>query len=62
MEDNPIQWGNPASRPAYGHSQSKHGAKTRSQKLTDRAHGTGESQGQFYDDMIIVKAERMTRD
>lgn len=61
MENNPIQWGNPASRPAYGHSQSRHGSKKRSQKLIDRAHGTGEPQGQFYDDIIIVEAERMTR-
>ncbi|MFQ6040531.1 MAG: hypothetical protein ACE5PV_06705, partial [Candidatus Poribacteria bacterium] len=60
MENNPIQWGNPASGPAYGHSQSRHGSKIRSPKLMDRAYGTGEPQGQFYDDMIIVEAERMT--
>jgi len=60
MESNPgiIQWGKPESVPAYGHSQLQHGEKVSLQSLKDRARGTEDPQGQFYDDMFIVEAER----
>ncbi len=58
MENNPIQWGKPESVPAYGHSQLQHGEKVSLQSLKDRAHGTEDPQGQFYDDMFIVEAEK----
>lgn len=54
----PIKWGNPKSRPAYGHSQSKHGAKRAAQKLKDRASTKRKQQGHFYDDKFIVEAEQ----
>ncbi len=61
--DNPrIQWGKPESKPAYGHSQTRHGAKRPNQELIDRARGINEPQGQFYDDAVIVEAERLTRE
>jgi len=61
-EDNPgIQWGKPESRPAYGHSQTRHGAKRPARELIDRARGIDEPQGQFYDDAVIVEAEKRTR-
>jgi RHS repeat-associated protein len=54
-----ANWGNPESRPAYGHSVSEHGAKRPTQELVDRARGTGNPQGQWYDDMFIVEAEQL---
>lgn len=53
-----IQWGNPSSRPAYGHSQSEHGRKRPAEELRDRARTTNNPQGQFYDDNTIVQAEQ----
>jgi peptidoglycan hydrolase-like protein with peptidoglycan-binding domain len=55
----PIKWGDPTSRPAYGHSQSTHGAKRAAKKNMDRARTiVSEKQGQFYDDNFIVEAEQ----
>jgi len=53
-----IQWGKPESRTAYGHSQSRHGQRVSLQSLKDRARSLNAPQGQFYDDMTIVEAER----
>jgi hypothetical protein len=54
----PIKWGDPKSRPAYGHSQDRHGAKRPARELKDRARTTGDPQGHFYDDKFIVEAEQ----
>jgi hypothetical protein len=54
----PIQWGNPKSLPAYGHSRLQHGSHLPLQSLKDRARALNMPQGQFYDDMTIVDAER----
>jgi hypothetical protein len=54
----PIKWGDPRSRPAYGHSQDRHGAKRSARELKDRARTTGNPQGHFYDDKFIVEAEQ----
>lgn len=53
-----IQWGNPKSLPAYGHSRLQHGAHLPLQSLKDRAQNLSTPQGQFYDDVTIVDAER----
>ncbi len=54
-----VSWGNPASRPAYGHSQSEHGARRPTRELQDRANDPNKGpQGQFYDDNFIVEAEQ----
>ena len=54
----PISWGNPKSIPAYGHSRLQHGSHISLQSLIDRARELNKPQGQFYDDMTIVEAER----
>ena len=53
-----AKWGNPKSQPAYGHSQLYHGQKRAPKKFLDDAVRTKTPQGQFYDDMTIVEAER----
>ena len=53
-----IQWGNPKSIPAYGHSRLQHGSHISLQSLIDRARELNKPQGQFYDDMTIVELER----
>lgn len=53
-----VSWGNPASRPAYGHSQSEHGAKRPAKELQGRANSTKDPQGQYYDNKSIVEAEQ----
>ena len=55
-----IQWGNPKSLPAYGHLRLQHGSHLPLETLTDRARNVGIAQGQFYDDVTIVDAERKT--
>jgi len=62
FENNPgiIQWGNPKSIPAYGHSRLQHGSHISLQSLIDRARELNTPQGQFYDDMTIVESERKT--
>ncbi|MBI1926589.1 hypothetical protein HYR99_20400 [Candidatus Poribacteria bacterium] len=53
-----IQWGNPKSLPAYGHPRLQHGSHIPLQSLKDRASALNTPQGQFYDDMTIVDAEK----
>jgi hypothetical protein len=58
-------WGNPDTR-VYGHAVSEHGAGRSPQELADRAATKvdkvtklrGVSQGQWYNDMLIVEAEQ----
>ena len=58
----PGRWGDPAS-PSYGHSYSEHGAHLNSNDFRDRAMSTRrggrhEPDSQFYDNALIVEAER----
>lgn len=53
-----VSWGNPASRPAYGHSLSEHGPRRPGRELQDRANTTGDPQGHFSDARFIVEAEQ----
>jgi hypothetical protein len=53
-----IQWGNPKSIPAYGHSRLQHGSHISLQSLIDRARELNTPQGQFYEDMTIVESEK----
>ncbi|MEU0884375.1 hypothetical protein ABZ345_37785 [Lentzea sp. NPDC005914] len=58
----PGRWGDPAS-PSYGHSHSEHGAHLNSNDFRERAMSTRrggrhEPDSQFYDNALIVEAER----
>jgi hypothetical protein len=53
-----AKWGNPKSEPAYGHSLSEHGPQRPASQLVDRARGTGNPQGQWYNKDLIVEAEQ----
>jgi hypothetical protein len=54
-----AKWGNPKSAAAYGHSYLYHGTKREAAKFLEDAMRLGVPQGQFYDDMTIVLAERL---
>ena len=58
VTNRPIQWGNPRSVAAYGHSMNRHGSQRPPQQLKDRARSTRTPQGQFYDNNTIVEAEQ----
>jgi RHS repeat-associated protein len=45
-----FKWGNPTSRPTYGHTFSDHTAKLRPEQLTERARGLGHQVGQWSND------------
>ncbi|QXH45336.1 RHS domain-containing protein [Pseudomonas xanthosomatis] len=45
-----LKWGNPKSRPTYGHTFLDHGQKLKANQLIDRARGKGHQVGQYLDD------------
>ncbi|AYH08029.1 hypothetical protein H4F66_09725 [Pectobacterium parmentieri] len=45
-----LKWGNPKSKPTYGHTFSEHGQKVKPNQLIDRARGKGHQVGQYLDD------------
>jgi hypothetical protein len=45
-----LKWGNPKSKPTYGHTFSQHGQKQTSTQLTDRARNLEHQVGQWLDD------------
>jgi RHS repeat-associated protein len=45
-----LKWGNPTSRPTYGHTFSDHSARVKPEQLVDRARGLGHQVGQWTDD------------
>ena len=45
-----LKWGNPKSKPTYGHTFSEHGQKMKPNQLIDRARNKGHQVGQYLDD------------
>ncbi len=45
-----FKWGNPKSRPTYGHTFDEHGQKLTEKQLHDRARAKGHQIGQYQDD------------
>ncbi|HAH0866480.1 TPA: hypothetical protein GFY00_08915 [Escherichia coli] len=45
-----FKWGNPKSKPTYGHTFSEHGQKMKPSQLIDRARNKGHQVGQYLDD------------
>ncbi|WP_249956914.1 RHS repeat-associated core domain-containing protein, partial [Escherichia coli] len=45
-----FKWGNPKSKPTYGHTFSEHGQKMKPNQLIDRARNKGHQVGQYLDD------------
>ena len=45
-----LKWGNPKSKPTYGHTFAQHGQKQTSTQLTDRARSLDHQIGQWLDD------------
>jgi len=50
-----LKWGNPASRPTYGHTFSDHTAKLTPAQLTNRARGLGHQAGQWTNDKAAAE-------
>ena len=48
------KWGNPASRPTYGHSFLDHGKKVTDRQLIDRARSEGHQIGKWLDDQAAA--------
>ncbi|CAH1228462.1 hypothetical protein PAECIP111890_06279 [Paenibacillus sp. JJ-223] len=48
------KWGNPASRPTYGHSFLDHGKKVTDRQLIDRARTEGHQIGKWLDDQVAA--------
>jgi hypothetical protein len=46
-----LRWGNPASRPTYGHTFLRHGSRLRPSQLIDRARTEGHQIGQWTDEL-----------
>ncbi|MDP9536691.1 RHS repeat-associated core domain-containing protein [Pseudomonas protegens] len=49
-----FKWGNPKSKPTYGHTFSEHGQKLKPNQLTDRARSKGHQVGQYLDDNVAA--------
>ncbi|PIT58391.1 hypothetical protein BHC59_01785, partial [Snodgrassella alvi] len=50
-----FKWGNPKSKPTYGHTFSDHGQKVKSNQLKDRARSKGHQIGQYDDDKLAAE-------
>ena len=50
-----LRWGNPRSRPTFGHTFSQHGQRVRPSQLQDRARGLGHQVGGFTDDAAAAQ-------
>jgi uncharacterized protein YcnI len=54
-----AEWGNPKSDKAYGHTVKDHGSEKKAYQVQDRARNTGNPQGHWHDDQLIVEAEQL---
>ena len=50
-----FKWGNPKSKPTYGHTFSEHGQKMKPTQLIDRARNKGHQVGQYLDDSAAAE-------
>ncbi len=53
------QWENPYSVKAYGHIPAEHGPRLKSDYFKNKLGSTNKNQGQFYDEMIWIEAEKL---
>lgn len=50
-----FKWGNPKSKPTYGHTFTEHGMKKKANQLIDRARAKGHQIGQWLDEKGAAK-------